>query len=149
MQSTVVANHSENQLRHVGHTENKHSFAKSIWPMSGSAGSKYTSVLILCQRENMWCRITFPPSRPEAERGQNRARWWSATAVHPPVTPSDWQGPGVKASFSPLIASWLPLQIGISAGSPRAAHISIPTWWLALVCWMMTKKAEGGNWPIF
>lgn len=26
----VVANHSENQLLHVGHTDNKHSFAKSI-----------------------------------------------------------------------------------------------------------------------
>ena len=38
---------------------------------------------------------------PTDLRSQNRVHSRAEKAVHPPVTPSKWQGSGVKASFSP------------------------------------------------
>lgn len=90
--------------------------------------------------------IRSPPDRLGAERSQHRVHCQAAKAVHPLVTPSDRQGPRVKASLSHFVPSLALLQIGISMSSPRPPHISIPTQRLALVCWMLTKG--GRRWQL-
>lgn len=83
---------------------------------------------------------------PLKELGPNGANSLQGT-IHPPVTPSDWQGPGVKASVYPLITCRFQPQIGISMGSPRVAHINITAGWLPLVCRILARETEGGQWP--
>lgn len=88
------------------YTENKHSFANTIWPRSASTDLKHKCPHPMPEGGNMMeARAPFLSAalptdlEPSGAKTQCTARL--AKAVHLPVTPSDWQDPGVIFSTLP------------------------------------------------
>lgn len=89
------------------------------------------------RRENIWLRLafTFYPQLSQKTWSQVEPKQTALPGCKghsPPSHPFRLTGSRSQSSIFSSLSSWHLLQIGISMGSPRAAHISIPTWWFGL-----------------
>ncbi len=96
----------------------------------------------------MEARIPFLSTALPTDLEPSRAKTECTARLQRPFTPrSPLQTDRVKTSFSPLVPGWPLPQIGISMGSPRAPHISIPTRWFGLSLLDVDKERQKATGP--
>lgn len=138
-------------LCHTGYTENKHSFANTIWPRSASTDLKHKCPHPMPEGGNMMeARAPFLSTALPTDLEPSGAKTQSTAGLQRPFTSrSPLQTDRIQESFSPLYPVSPCRRLASLWAAPGHHTLAYPHGGLALVCWMLTKRQMVATSPSF